>query len=399
MATEVESAWSPAKRFTLVKPTFKGIESQKLSRSYLPLTAGGHFGNCIAVSDDGSTLITTSYMTDNQGSSRYVASVFVRNGSVFSFQQTLLSPDSYQNGTVSEQNVSISGDGNTVALGLFGVSGRGVVSIFKKVGNIWELETGLRANEEIDGNYFGASVSLNYDGGVCAIGTQDMTTAYRPGTAYVFVKIGNVWSQQAKIEPSDGVEGGRFGCYLSISGDGNTLAVSNPANVNNPRAAYIYVRTGSSWNLQARLMPSDGNYNIAIGTFISLSSDGNTCGFLSQSVNMGFFLFERTGASWTQVDKILTGTSATSYHMSRDATKCIVGSITGHGVGDSMTGNAHVSVKRNGVWSGPMKIIATDGLHDDRFGRPVLLSGDGTLAFVSAITNDYRNRDSVYVFV
>ena len=39
MATEIESAWSPAKRFTLVKPTFKGLE-----QAFIPLSAGSAYG-------------------------------------------------------------------------------------------------------------------------------------------------------------------------------------------------------------------------------------------------------------------------------------------------------------------------------------------------------------------
>ena len=85
--------------------------------------------------------------------------------------------------------------------------------------------------------------------------------------------------------------------------------------------------------------------------------------------------------------------------MSRDGKTCIVGSPHASGPAGSMVGDAHVSVKRDGVWSTPVKIIATDGLNNDGFGNPVLLSGDGTLAFVGAVTRDYRNRDSVYVFV
>lgn len=397
MATEVESAWSPEKRFTLVKPTFKGIESQKLNRSYLPLTAGEVFGSCTAVSDDGSTLVVTSYMTDNQGGTRYVASVFVRSGSIFTFQQTLLSPESYQSGTLTEQNVSISGDGNTIALGLFGsgAMASGKVSIFTKVGTTWEHQALLTPNVQTNGQNFGAAVSLSYDGTVCAIGTAEMSTAYSPGSAYVFVKSGGVWSQQTKIDPPDGVHGGYFGRFLSISGDGNTVAVSAIGSVNSP---YIYVRSGSVWNLQARLMPSDWNYNSGIGWNITLSSDGNTCGFLANVEVPGMFLFERTGSIWTQTDKILTGLNPHSAHMSRDGKTCIVGSPQASGPAGSMVGDAHVSVKRNGVWSTPMKIIATDGLNNDHFGSPVLLSGDGTLAFVSAVTRDYRNRDSVYVF-
>lgn len=396
MATEVESAWSPAKRFTLVKPTFKGIESQKLTRAY----SGEWFGNCTAVSDDGNTFVATSYRNDGVNQSQYVCNVFEKTGQYFSPSHILVSPASYQSGTLSEQNVSISGDGNTIALGLFGSMSQGVVSVFTRIGTTWEHQALLTPNVQTNGQLFGAAVSLNYDGTVCAIGTSDSSTAYSPGSAYVFVKSGGVWSQQTKIDPPDGVHGGYFGRFLSISGDGNTLAVSAISNANNPLMPYIYVRSGSAWNLQSRLVLSDGgNLNIGIGVFITLSSDGNTCGFLSNSINTGMFLFERTGSSWTQTAKILTGLGPASSHMSRDGTTCIVGSITGHGAGGSMTGNAHVSVKRNGVWTSPIKLMAVDGQHDDRFGLPVLLNSDGTAAFISAVNGGGNYKDAIYIFV
>lgn len=393
MATEVESAWSPAKRFTLVKPTFKGIESQKLTRGY----SQDSFGKCTAVSDDGNTFVATSYRNDGVNQTQYVCNVFEKTGQYFNLSHILVSPESSQSGEVSEQNVSISGDGNTIALGLFGSMGQGVVSVFTRIGTTWEHQALLTPTVQKNGLLFGAAVSLNHDGTVCAIGTSDSSTAYSPGSAYVFVKSGGVWSQQTKIDPPDGIHGGYFGRFLSISGDGNTLAVSAIGSVIMP---YIYVRSGSDWNLQSRLVLSDGgNTNIAIGTFITLSSDGNTCGFLSQSINPGMFLFERTGSMWTQTAKILTGLGPVSSHMSRDGTACIVGSVTGHGAGGSMTGNAHVSVKRNGVWTSPIKLMAADGQHDDRFGSPVLLNGDGTAAFISAVNSGGTYKSAVYIFV
>lgn len=396
MATEVESAWSPAKRFTLVKPTFKGIESQKLTRGY----SQDSFGNCTAVSDDGNTFVATSYRNDGVNQSQYVCNVFEKTEQYFYLSHILVSPASSQNETLTEQNVSISGDGNTIALGLFGSMSQGAVSVFTRIGTTWEHQALLTANVQIIGEIFGSAISLNYDGTVCGIGASQFSEVNSPGSAYVFVKSGGVWGQQTKIDPPDGVHGGYFGRFLSISGDGNTLAVSAISSANSPIMPYIYVRSGSAWNLQSRLVLSEGgNYNIAIGTFITLSSDGNTCGFLSQSINPGMFLFERTGGGWTQTAKILTGLGPVSSHMSRDGTACIVGSITGHGAGGSMTGNAHVSVKRNGVWTSPIKLMAADGQHDDRFGSPVLLNGDGTAAFISAVNSGGTYKSAVYIFV
>lgn len=392
MATEVESAWSPAKKFRLVKPTFKGLESQKLTRPH----PGNSFGTCTAVSDDGNTLVVTSYRNDGVNQSQYVCNVFEKTGQQFQLSHTLVSPASSQSGELSEQNVSISGDGNTIALGLFGSMGAGAVSIFTRTGTIWEHQALLTSSVQINGHLFGAAISLNYNGTVCAIGTSDLSTAYSPGAAYVFVKSGSVWSQQTKIDPPDGIHGGYFGRFLSISGDGNTLAISAIGSVTMP---YIYVRSGSAWNLQSRLV-LDGGYGIsAVGWNITLSSDGNTCGFLASTVDTGLFLFERTGSTWAQTAKILNGSNVYSSHMSRDGKTCIVGLIYGPGGAGTMNGKALVSVKSNGVWKSPIELMPVDGMRDESFGRPVLLNGDGTTAFIGTYSNMAGHIDAIYIFV
>ena len=392
MPTEVESAWSPAKRFTLVKPTFKGLESQKLTRPH----PGNSFGTCTAVSDDGNTLVVTSYRDDGVNQSQYVCNVFEKTGQQFQLSHTLVSPASSQSGQLSEQNVSISGDGNTIALGLFGSMSQGVVSVFTRIGTTWEHQALLTPTVQKNGLLFGAAVSLNHDGTVCGIGTSDMSTEYSPGSAYVFVKSGGVWSQQTKIDPPDGIHGGYFGRFLSISGDGNTLAVSAIGSVIMP---YIYVRSGSDWNLQSRLVVDDGYGIPGVGLNITLSSDGNTCGFLANTVNTGLFLFERTGSTWTQIGKILNGSNVYSSHMSRDGKTCILGLIYGQGGAGTMNGKALVSVKSNGVWTSPIELVPVDGMRDESFGVSVLLSSDGATAFISSYNNNANHQDAVYIFV
>lgn len=405
MATEVESAWSPAKRFTLVKPTFKGIEFQKLTRSHLSTPTGSFFGSNTDVSDDGNTLAVGTYVVDGQGQSQYAVAVFEKTDGYFSIQQVLILPYSNIYGTPSEQNVSISGDGNTIALGLSsaeaGFQHAGSVNIFTRSGSVWEYSALLTAAVKKVRDFFGAAVSLNYDGTVCAIGTSNSSVEGSVGSAYVFQKIDNSvgWFEKVKIVPPDGIVRDWFGRRLSISGDGKTLAVSATSDANNPRPAYIYVENGGVWSLQARLDPYDGNLNNAIGSNISVSHDGNVCALLSMSVQPGVFVFERTGTTWSQTAKIPTGPNVYSSHMSRDGKTCIVGLTYGQGGAGTMNGKALVYVKRNGVWTSPIELMPVDGQRDESFGRPVLLNGDGTTAFIGTYSNMAGHIDAVYVFV
>ena len=75
MATEIESAWSPSKRFTLVKPTFKGLEQAKLTAS--DGAVYDYFGYSVAVSGDGSTAVIGAHRDDDRGINSGSAYIFV----------------------------------------------------------------------------------------------------------------------------------------------------------------------------------------------------------------------------------------------------------------------------------------------------------------------------------
>ena len=77
--------------------------------------------------------------------------------------------------------------------------------------------------------------------------------------AYVFVRSGISWSQQAKLVGNDSVVGDRFGSSVSISGD--TIAVGSPLDDDLGQfsgSAYIFVGSGSSWVQHAKLTAGDG---------------------------------------------------------------------------------------------------------------------------------------------
>ena len=65
-----------------------------------------------------------------------------------------------------------------------------------------------------------------------------------PGAAYVFVRSGTAWHQQAKLTASDGASRNFFGGAVAISG--STTMVGAPNNHSVTGAAYVYVtRSGT----------------------------------------------------------------------------------------------------------------------------------------------------------
>ena len=66
---------------------------------------------------------------------------------------------------------------------------------------------------------------------------------YITGAAYVYIRTGTTWKQEAKLIASDGEPGDQFG--LSVSINGGFAVVGAPGSTGaTTGAAYVYTRTG-----------------------------------------------------------------------------------------------------------------------------------------------------------
>ena len=93
------------------------------------------------------------------------------------------------------------------------------------------------------GDVFGVSVSLSADGNTLAVGAtgEDSSTtginstpdelASQSGAVYVFTRSGSAWTQQAYVKAANTGGYDYFGWSVSLSADGNTLAVRIPYRV------------------------------------------------------------------------------------------------------------------------------------------------------------------------
>src|SRR5690606_20719947 len=130
------------------------------------------------------------------------------------------------------------------------------------------------------GKNFGESVSLSADGNTALIGMSeaDVGTQDYQGTAYVFMRSSDIWFQQAKLIASDGENYDLFGWSVSLNADGNTALIGASAdNIGtsyNQGSAYVFVRSGITWNEQAKLITGNGANRF--GQSVSLNSEGST---------------------------------------------------------------------------------------------------------------------------
>jgi len=306
--------------------------------------AGDNFGGAVSLSDDGNILAVgavyedsnaTSVSNDGSGEADNSVSdagavyVFSRSGTVWSQQAYVKA----SNTGIDDQfgnAVSLSADGNTLAVGAVledsnatgvsndgsgeannSVSDAGAVYVFSRSVGIWTQQAYVKASNTGIDDQFGNAVSLSADGNTLAVGAvyedsnavgvsndgsgEADNSAFRAGAVYVFSRSVTVWSQQAYVKASNADAHDRFGSAISLSADGNTLAVgayledSNATGVSNDGsgeadnsegnagAAYVFSRSGTVWSQQAYVKASNtGVFDWFGGSAISLSADGNT---------------------------------------------------------------------------------------------------------------------------
>jgi len=107
------------------------------------------------------------------------------------------------------------------------------------------------------GDQFGISVAITGDTIVVGASLDD-DNGTDSGSAYVFTHTGTTWTQQAKLTASDGAAGDYFGRRVAIAGD--TIVVGARYDDDNGTwsgSAYVFMRTGTTWIEQAKLTASD----------------------------------------------------------------------------------------------------------------------------------------------
>jgi hypothetical protein len=308
--------------------------------------------------------------TNNSAAASGATYVFTRSGTSWS-QQAYIKASNTGASDEFGRSVSLGEDGNTLAIGATsedsnatGINGdqtnntaaiAGAAYVYIRSGTSWSQQAYIKASNTDAGDHFGLIVSLSTDGNTLAVsaqseasnasginGDQTDNSVADSGAAYVFVRSGVNWSQQAYIKASNAEANEYFSYSMNLSADGNTLAVgtpyedSNAVGINGDQtnnsavtagAAYVFSRTGTSWSQQAYIKASNAEANDWFGVMLSLSANGNTLavggsnddsnatGINGDQANNtvtgsgAVYVFERSGTSWSQQAYIKASTT------------------------------------------------------------------------------------------
>jgi len=225
---------------------------------------------CTDLSDDGNTLIIGTPMMESFGDEYGMVEVYNWDGN--SWQQKGASLIGNTLGCRYGTAVSISGDGNTIAIGQPvcswpNSSYDGLVEVHRWDGSAWLL-IGFFQGDNWD-DRAGRSVSLSFDGNTLAYGAPSFNNGY----VKIYSWSGSSWN--LKGQPLVGYASENFGFSVSISNDGDKIAVGAPqysTNFNEGRVAY-YFWDGLNWSNTGW---APGLYSERMGSTVVISGDGNT---------------------------------------------------------------------------------------------------------------------------
>lgn len=219
-------------------------------------------------------------------------------------------------------SVAISADGNTVAIGGPGEGSYGATWVFTRSGNSWSQQgnklVGTGSILDNSSGYYwyipsinqGASISLSGDGNTLVVGGSADST-YK-GAAWIFVRNGNIWSQQGpKLVPNNALPYHFIGTSVSISAEGNTVAVGGNGDNFYEGASWVFQRSAGVWIQDGPIIKGTNSVGASRqGSSVSLSADGQTLlvGGPADNSNKGaLWYFRKNTGSWLQVGNKITG--------------------------------------------------------------------------------------------
>ncbi len=247
---------------------------------------------------------------------------------------------------------------------------------------------------------FGSCVAVSGDTVVVGALTDDISSNTDQGSVSVYVRDGDSWEFQQKLTAPDGATDDQFGFSCDV--DGDTIVVGtwqhDHDEIEQSGAAYIFVRSGSTWSFQRELIGTvdfsgDTINGVRFGHSVSVSGDyvvaGEPHDRVTDSNQMGSAsLFLRDGGDWTRLQKF-AGSEAFShfgYSVDISSNRIIVGAPqqdpSNRGAAFIYAIEGFGSTQLNGT------------INSNGFGRSVTIDGD--IAAIGSLTLQAKVHVSEY---
>lgn len=278
-------------------------------------------GYSLDLSNDGTVLVVGSptYTETVNGNFEYEkgnVKTYIRSGDSWSRTGNILKGDSFYDQLGF--SVSIDEDGSTVAMGApyndDGGEDAGQVKIYRRSGNFW-IQKGSDIIGQNEMDRFGSTVSLSADGNNLAIGApQNSNFGSEAGQVLIYEWDGSNWAQKG-IAINGAMAGDKAGYSISLSNDGSTVSIGSPFNDeagNDAGQVSNYYWDGSSW-VQKGSAISGADNGDRFGYALDISAEGNILAIGAHYHSADLWrngqvkTYEWNGSSWLQRGVALNG--------------------------------------------------------------------------------------------
>lgn len=389
------------------------IEAIKLSDG--ETASEDQFGISVAIS--GNLAISGAQQDDDVAPNAGAAYIFERSGTLW-LQRTKLVADDAKAGDLFGNTVAISGE--TVVIGAPGADDAGPESgaayVFTYLGDEWVQRAKLIGDDTSMFDHFGTAVAVHENTALIGAHGKD-EGAEDSGAAYIFVRNGVAWIQQAKLAHRNPVPGDQFGHAVAIYAD-NALIGAHLSDATGPDsgAAYIFTRNGGTWTQNFEIIPNDSGLGDEFGYAVDLTNGVAIIGAPKEDrsePDMGAaYVFVETRTAWLQQSK-LTATEAEAEDEFGSAVAihqdtAVVGAWKDdHPVADSRDnaleplqidkGSAYSFLRDGLTWVQKRRIVASGTNRSDLFGASVAIRG--AFAIVGAAGNDNAGDNAGSAFI
>ncbi|HEX2675810.1 MAG TPA: cadherin-like beta sandwich domain-containing protein [Polyangiales bacterium] len=307
----------------------------------------------------------------------------------------------------------------------------GAAYVFTRAEHAWTQQAYLKASNTGENDAFGGAVAIDAD--TLVVGARGEASAASgvngdasddsldsAGAAYVFVRQGGAWRQQAYLKASNPGKTDSFGASVAISGD--TIVVGAPSEASGAKgvngdqaddsamgagAAYVFTRANGKWAQQAYLKSSDTAEQQFFGMRVAILGDTIAVSAARIFGSTGaIHLFARKGSTWTETavirapDAFPTGFGTA---LALGANTLVVGAPddmfpVGTPAENAALGGVAYVYTRNGSdakWTRSAELRASDGKGGDELGCAVALSGETLLVGAYKEGSHSRGLDAV----
>ena len=376
--------------------------------------ADDQFGFSLAV--DGDTLISSSTGWDDTYTDQGAAFIYVRNDQgtpeytgddSWEYQATLLAPDA-DNDTSDRFGHIVAISGDTAVVGaLYGdeiAENAGSVFVFTRSNGVWTFQQELHVADTIGNGFFGEVVAIEND--TIVVGAR--STDVYAGSAYVFKRENNIWTQTAKLEADDAAPTANFGSSVDI--ENSTIVIGARLDSETEYwsgAVYIFKEQDGNWTQTQKLKDPTPADRGTFGTSVSLEGDLLLVSAISipgQPESAGkaiLYQLDPDSGLWNPI-QTLTASDAAADSLFGVSVKIhehqIFISSSNDPTGVNYNSAVYLFQQENQVWVEQQKFSDPAPNNGINFGRNHAVSND-TIFVAAKWENDYApNAGSIYVY-